>query len=125
MRASHPTADRVRVRVSRVQSTYHVVSRATVGEVREVAPPPTRPEGAPEPADLPSVNQEIVKKREERALAKAQAEAPFINENVAMRDQAIFTALSKTMQCEWLETGGEGGGKDGSPPPESVCFCRS
>ena len=93
------------------QSTYHVVNRASVGEVTELAEPPAEPEGGSALPDLPDVNREIVLKREERALAKAQADAANVNERVSMRDQSIFAALSKTMQCEWMEGPGNGGEK--------------
>lgn len=96
----------------RSQSAYHIVNRATIGEVKELAEPRPEPaEGASELEDLPDVNREMITKREERALAKAQADAANINERVTMRDQAIFDAIRKTMPCEWMEGPGEKGAK--------------
>lgn len=85
-----------------VQCNYQVVSRAAIAETTEVAPPPTRPDGAPELRELPDVKRDAVQKREERALQRAQEERAKINESVTVRDQAVFSALSKTMPCEWM-----------------------
>ena len=95
---------------TRAQAAYHIVSRASVTNVNEIAPPPTRAEGLPEPPDLPAINREIAVKREERAVAKAQAESATVNERVTCREQAIFSAMSKTMPCEWMNSAEQGQG---------------
>ena len=89
------------------QATYQIVSLASIsGEPEVVAEAPKRPEDAPEPPSLPPVNLEIIKTREERAVAKAQAEADKVNPAVTMREQVVFSELAKTMQCEWMEKDG-------------------
>ena len=83
------------------------MNRATVSELQELVPPPTRAEGAPELPDLPPPNEELIKTRAERAVAKAQAEALNVNERVTVREQMIFSELSKTMQSDWVEKKGD------------------
>jgi len=90
------------------QATYTVVSRKGVTDVNEIAPY-TVSDDAERP-DLPDLNQEIIKTRVERASARAQAEVEGDNwnERATMRDQQIFSELSKTMTCKWMNPN-EGG----------------
>ena len=67
---------------SAAQAAYHVVNRSAVREVEVVAPAPTVAEDATL-RDLPAVNAEIVRMREERTLARAKAEKGRINEKVS------------------------------------------
>ena len=84
------------------QATYHIVNQAVVSEVETLQEAPKRSEEAPQYSDLPDVNRDIVRTREERTLARAQTERASINENVAMGDQVVFSELCKTMPCEWM-----------------------
>ena len=65
-------------------------------------PAPTRAADAPELSDLPGVNQEMVRTREERALERARTDREAINEHVTVRDQFIFQELCKTMPATWM-----------------------
>lgn len=84
------------------KASYHVVSQASIVSVQVVAPPPPSPT-EDERADLPAINQDTVTKRLERSVARATEERKRINENVTVREQAVFSELSKTMQCAWHE----------------------
>ena len=80
------------------------MNQAVVVNVETLQEAPTRAEDAPPPVDLPDINREIVKTREERTTARAETEKANINVNVAVRDQFIYGELCKTMHDEvvWM-----------------------
>ena len=79
------------------------MNQAVVVNVETIQEAPTRAEDAPPPVDLPDINREIVKTREERTTARAETEKANINVNVAVRDQFIYGELCKTMPCQWMQ----------------------
>ena len=79
------------------------MNQAVVVNVETLQEAPTRAEDAPPPVDLPDINREIVKTREERTTARAETEKANINVNVAVRDQFIYGELCKTMPCQWMQ----------------------
>lgn len=60
-----------------------------------------RPPAVPFDMQLPPVDLERCKKREEKALQQAEREASKIKVGVSRQSQAIFEALSKTLPCVW------------------------
>jgi len=79
------------------RANYTMVNAAAITNVAEVAPAPSVAADHP----LPPPDAEYLRAREERAIARATAEADNINVKASTRFQAVYDALSKTMPCEW------------------------
>lgn len=81
-------------------STFHADLRlikedAIVKTLHSVPPPETAS------LDLPVVDEQRSRVREERAVRAAQLEAAKIGVDVTKEAQQIFDALSKTLPCRW------------------------
>jgi len=81
------------------KASCRLVQTAFLKELEVRVPPPSSPAG--DKIKLPKTQVQLVRDREQRAIAKAEEDAAFIGEGVTVRTQAIFDALRKTMPCEW------------------------
>lgn len=79
-------------------ATIIFIRTAFISEILSSEPPPP---GSPVDTTLPPVDLDRCRKREERALLQAEADASRVGEGVTKGAQAIFDALSKTMPCRW------------------------
>ena len=87
------------------QANYVVLNAAAVNDFFVLVQAPERLRNdAPKEAMLPTVNEEFLRSREERATSRAATDAGKINPQATARAQAVFESLSKTMPTKWLNS---------------------
>ena len=88
--------------VVETKATYRVINATCVKDLRVLAEPAARPADAPELPPLPAPNADLAKTREERAVAKAEAEGQKVCQDATAHAQKVFNELAKTMSIEWM-----------------------
>ncbi|GLC42186.1 hypothetical protein PLESTB_000640000 [Pleodorina starrii] len=77
-------------------SNIRLIKASSIGEVLSSKQPEK-----PFDLELPHVDLERCRKREEKALQQAEMESARVGTGVTKEAQAIFDALVKTMPCVW------------------------